>query len=257
MNCIGTRPPYAIALWDSGCVQPLPLTRAQLLERTGNHPYAAMMTSGETQTIYARCSSYVWLAEGPWGPVTVCLGESAEVLPVLADLRPTWSRVIHLPRSTPEQIAAHLTPSFCEDWDFLWTTQAPPLLADESRVEPLTDNDTPDIEAVLEDALPDSSTRPGDPRIHAWFGIRSHSRLIAVAADRSRGDTGFLAGIAVRRDHQGQGLGAALTSALTRSLLDGYAAVALGVATENMPAQRLYARLGYTGRIERTSIRLS
>jgi ribosomal protein S18 acetylase RimI-like enzyme len=78
-----------------------------------------------------------------------------------------------------------------------------------------------------------------------------------VAADRSRGGTGFLAGIAVSRDHQGEGLGAAVTAAVTRRLFHGYAVVALGVMSDNIGAQHLYERLGFRQRIERTSILLA
>ena len=73
---------------------------------------------------------------------------------------------------------------------------------------------------------------------------------------RARGETGFLSGIAVSRDHQGQGLGAAVTAVVTRSLLHEYAVVALGVMWDNAIALRLYERLGYRSRIERTSVRL-
>lgn len=234
------------------------LSRQQLMDQTGNHPYVMLM-AGEGD-VYARGDAYVWLAEGPWGPVTVTLGETDKVLPLLAELdvaqKLGWSTWTHLPRTAADVVARHVTATIQDDWDFLWTAEVPPFIRNEDRVELLTDADAEAIEAVLDDALPDSTTRPGDPRIRAWYGIRDDGRLVAVAADRSRAATGFLAGIAVSRDHQGQGLGAALTAAVTRLLLHEYASVALGVMWDNEVALRLYERLGYRNRIERTSVKL-
>lgn len=237
-----------------------PLNRDELLARTGNHPYVAMMTTGRDTIAYTRDGAFVWRTEGPWGPVVASLGDAATVLPLTAGLRAAGllddAGYMHAPRATPETIAQHMRATIRDDWDFLWTTAPPPVLPHEERVVRLGDNDSADIDAVLDEALPDSSSRPGQARIHSWYGIRSDDRLVAVAADRTRG-IGFLAAIAVVRDHQGQGLGAALTARLTRSLLSGYAAVALGVVSDNVAAQRLYARLGYTGRQAITSIRFS
>jgi ribosomal protein S18 acetylase RimI-like enzyme len=180
---------------------------------------------------------------------------------MLAELRAAGSLEgaswMHLPRTSAEAIAEHLTAVVQDDWDFLWTSEAPPHVPGEERMVRLGDTDVAAIEEVLNDALPDSSTRPGHSRIRAWYGIRDGERLVAVAADRSRTGTGFLAAIAVRRDHQGQGLGAAVTAAVTRLLLEEYAAVALGVMWDNDSAQRLYERLGYTNRIELTSAKLA
>jgi ribosomal protein S18 acetylase RimI-like enzyme len=237
------------------------LSRRDLLERTGNHPYVTMMAADSAATVWQRGEAYVWLADGPWGPVIASLGSADDVLPLLADLRAAgslaWTTWTHLPRVSATAIAEYVTATMQDDWDFLWTRTAPLGIPQEGRVERLGDRDAEAISAVLADAMPDSSTRPGDSRVRGWYGIREGDDLVAVAADRSRNDTGFLAAIAVRRTHQGRGFGAAVTSALTRSLLDEYAAVALGVMWDNSSAQRLYERLGYTNRIERTSVRLS
>ena len=55
----------------------------------------------------------------------------------------------------------------------------------------------------------------------------------------------------------GQGLGAALTAAMTRVLLEEAEEVTLGVLTDNPRAIRLYERLGFTGSIPRTSVALA
>jgi ribosomal protein S18 acetylase RimI-like enzyme len=218
------------------------------------------MTGAQELEVYGRGGAYVWVAEGPFGPVTASLGDSAEVLRLIADLQAAgtvaWAGWTHLPRTAQADISEHVAAVVQDDWDFLWTVAVPPFTRHEDRIELLSDADAEAINAVLDDALPDSSTRPGEPRIRAWYGIRDNGRLVAVAADRSRGATGFLASIAVTRDHQGQGFGAALTAAITRLLLHEYAAVALGVMADNTAALRLYERLGYRNRIERTSVKL-
>jgi ribosomal protein S18 acetylase RimI-like enzyme len=238
----------------------LVLSRQDLLQQTSNHPYVGLMTSGPEMAVYGRGDAYVWLAQGPWGPVTASLGSASEVLPLLAELQAAgtdaWTAWTHLPRASAAAISEHVTATVQDDWDFLWTLGVPPFTRHEDRIELLTDVDSAGINAVLDDAMPDSTTRPGDPRVRAWYGIRDGGRLVAVAADRSRGATGFLAGIAVAGGHQGQGLGAALTAAITRLLLHEYASVALGVMVDNAVALRLYERLGYRHRIERTSVKL-
>lgn len=237
----------------------LALSRQTLLQQTDNHPYAALMASEPELTVYGRGDAFVWAAQGPFGPVTATFGGASEVLPLLADAQaagvlagPAWT---HLPRASAAAISEHIAATVQDDWDFLWTMGVPPFSRHEDRVELLTDADAAGIDAVLDDALPDSTTRPGDGRIRAWYGIRDGDRLVAVAADRSLGATGFLAGIAVAGGCQGQGLGAALTAAVTRLLLHEYAAVALGVLADNAVALRLYERLGYRHRIQLTSVR--
>ncbi|MDG4801578.1 GNAT family N-acetyltransferase [Micromonospora sp. WMMD980] len=78
----------------------------------------------------------------------------------------------------------------------------------------------------------------------------------ACGADRSRGDIGFLAGLAVAPGHRGRGLGAALTAGMTRALFARYDHVALGVYPVNVGAIRLYRRLGFTGTAPRVTVRL-
>ncbi len=55
--------------------------------------------------------------------------------------------------------------------------------------------------------------------------------------------------------HRGRGLGAAITAAMTRVLLERYDMVALGVYPSNLAAIRLYRRLGYTDTFSLTSVR--
>jgi ribosomal protein S18 acetylase RimI-like enzyme len=151
----------------------------------------------------------------------------------------------HAPNRT-----ARVTATRRDDWDFRWTSTAPPAVAGEQAVAVVADE--ADVEALLHDAFPDSTSRPGDPRVRAWWGIRDGDRLVACGADRSRGGVGMLAAITVARDRRGRSLGAALTTAMTRRLLGQYGVVALGALTGNEVADRLYRGSGFTGSIPRT-----
>ena len=82
--------------------------------------------------------------------------------------------------------------------------------------------DHPALSALIDDAFPTTSSRPGDATVVDWYGIWDADRLVACGADRSRGDIGFLAGLTVARDRRGRGLGAALTAGMTRALFTRY-----------------------------------
>jgi len=141
-----------------------------------------------------------------------------------------------------------------DDWDFRWTSAAPPVRDGEERAAPIRDDRA--VEALLDAAFPETTSRPGDPRVRGWWGIRAGSRLVACAADRSRGGVGFLAAVAVDPAARGHGLGTALTAALTRHLIGEHGVCALGVMTHNIAAARLYESLGYASSLPRTSLGL-
>lgn len=163
---------------------------------------------------------------------------------------------LHLPRLTDPALAERLPIVQRDEWEFLWTEGQPPEQPGEDRVVPLTEADSVAMTTLIDAAFPTTTSRPGDPRIAGWYGIWSGDRLVACGADRSQGDVGFLAGLVVADAEQGRGLGAALTAAMTRRLSARYDRVTLGVWSHNVRAMRLYQRLGYTGRISRTSVRL-
>jgi ribosomal protein S18 acetylase RimI-like enzyme len=118
----------------------------------------------------------------------------------------------------------------------------------------LDETEHPAIHRLLDEVLPDSSARPGESLVRAWYGVRDEAgTLIACAADESQSGVGFLGGIAVTHVHQGRGLGGALTVTLTRRLFAEYGTVALAVMAENTRALALYRRLGFTGGIARTT----
>ena len=83
-----------------------------------------------------------------------------------------------------------------------------------------------------------------------FFGIREGAELIAVAGthlvERAEG-VAAVGNIYTRRDRRGRGLAAEVTSAVAVELMRASAGIiALNVSERNLPAIRVYARLGFT-----------
>jgi ribosomal protein S18 acetylase RimI-like enzyme len=227
-------------------------------EAAGDHPFVRMYVSEEADLRGYRLGDTVgWYGVGPWGPVCAGLGSAtvaADLVTVLVDeLGPVPAA--HLPQAPLAQLAGRL-PSRVgryDEWDFLWTSMPPAAHPAEPAVVRLSEGDNGDITALLDADHPGTSTRPGRRRIRCWYGVRDGGRLVACGADSSRG-IGVLTGLTVASDRRGQGLGAALTTAMTRALHGEFGVVALGVEPANVGAARLYRRLGFAGRLPLVSV---
>jgi ribosomal protein S18 acetylase RimI-like enzyme len=105
-----------------------------------------------------------------------------------------------------------------------------------------------EVNVFLDENHPHSFARPGWPGVKRWVGLRDDDkRLLAVATDAwTTTRTGFISGVATRKDARGQGLATRLCAALTDELLQGRDRVALLVDHDNIAAVRTYERLGYT-----------
>jgi len=188
-------------------------------------------------------------------PVLTVLGSSHAALAVLPQaLRDFEPARVSLPRGSLEllaaeqpDIAARMGPG--DDWEWMWTDAAPAPTAGEGRVAavPVPRCD-PEIVGLLAAASPRHSSAPGSAGVERWLGIRGpHGALLAVGANHpSSPGVPHLASIAVHPGARGQGLGAAVTAALTRQLLsEGAPAVTLGMYSDNAVARRMYERLGF------------
>ncbi|WP_280837249.1 GNAT family N-acetyltransferase [Micromonospora sp. A200] len=236
--------------------------RAALLAAADHHPYARhALWRGAEPRGWRRDGAVVWLLPSGPGPAGGAIGAPGPAVEVFTDLVAAGvvgaGQWLHLPRTGPEALAGRLTVARHDEWDFLWTTTAPPRQPEEDRVVRLGEADHPALNALIEASFPSTTSRPGDPRIVDWYGVRDGDRLVACGADRSRGDVGFLAGLTVAPERRGRGLGAALTAGMTRALAARHDHVALGVYTDNVGAIRLYRRLGFTGTLARSSVHLA
>ncbi|MEU7845045.1 GNAT family N-acetyltransferase [Micromonospora sp. NPDC049114] len=235
--------------------------RAAILAAAGDHPFVRhSLSPGVPAHGFRRDGAVLWLLPPERGLGADAIGPVEPVLEICAALvadgvlRPEHR--MHLPRLDPAVVAGRLAVDEFVDWEFHWTTVTPPAQPDEQRVVRLTDADRPALAALVDEAFPTTTTRPDDPRVLDWYGIRDGGRLVACGADRSRGDVGFLAGLTVAPDQRGRGLGAALTAGMTRALLARHDTVGLGVYPHNVQAVRLYRRLGFTDALSLTAIRL-
>ncbi|MEU4402326.1 GNAT family N-acetyltransferase [Micromonospora orduensis] len=236
--------------------------RAAVLAAAGHHPFARHALGRRAPVRgYRRDGAVLWLVPPEHGPAGCAIGPAGPAIEVCAALvaagmlRP--GQRLHLPRHDRELLSDRLPVTEHNDWVFHWTATPPPPQADEERVVRLTDADRPAMEALVDEAFPSTTSRPGDPRVVDWYGIRAGDRLVACGADRSQGEIGFLAGLTVAPDQRGRGLGAALTAGMTRALLTRYDTVGLGVYPSNVGAVRLYRRLGFTDTLALSSFRLA
>ena len=224
-------------------------TAAEVLVATSHDPFArgtlrrpllrGWTTDGATAWIgidHEERQSYL-SALGDPGVVGALV---AELLPEL----PPRQRVT-VPRGTPARFPAWAGMAGT-DWDFRWLADPPPRQHSEEWVQPVDD------EVALKELLAASSSRasvqPGDAAARRWVGIRDRAgTLLACAADTSSATgVGHLSSIAVAPEARGQGLGKAVTAALTRQLFEeGRDVVTLGMYADNPEGRALYDALGF------------
>jgi GNAT superfamily N-acetyltransferase len=221
-------------------------SRDEVVEAAGDTPYTRMMTSRDGPTTgVATPDGVAWRSVGPWGPLTCVLGTEA----ALDALGGPVSGYLHLsaPSGRPDL-------PLREVWEFRWLAGPPVAGPPATSGEPvrLAVEDHRDVDALLDEAFPSTSSRPGDPWTGAWWGIRDATgRLVACGAERAHNGIGYLSAITVATDRRGLGLAAALTAAMTADLHARHGAVTLGVNVRNTRAIELYERLGFTRRLLR------
>ncbi|MGX1854708.1 GNAT family N-acetyltransferase [Streptomyces sp. NBC_01456] len=174
--------------------------------------------------------------------------------------RPDQVREFTGPRGT-EALAGRLLPvTDVVEWVFRWTLEEPPVQRAEERVIVLDESHHDELLAFLNVHSPAHSTGPGSSDVSVWAGIRDpDGRLVACGAMSSLRDSGapLMASVATDASQRGQGLGAALTSWLTRYAVRRYGYCTLWQLADNVPAERLYTRLGYRNEDPCVSARLA
>ena len=240
------------------------IDRDEILAAARWHPFVRLATAGTSKVwgfIRDRRvgQAMIWCHHRHGQPRWYGWGDPAQVVQLLRQLRAAGELAevqrCNLPQTDPA-LLADLAVGEPAHWDYLWTRTAPPVLPKQHRLIPLTAEQTDEVRALMRRAFPDAYTRPGDPDVRRWYGIREQDRLVACGADVSRG-VGYIAGLAVDPQFRGRGLGAALTSAMAARVLAEFGVASLGVMVDNHRAARLYRRLGFTQVAGRTSVRLS
>lgn len=131
-------------------------------------------------------------------------------------------------------------------WAWMHTTRSLPEVPGEDRVDVAPSTDA--LEVLLAAANPDAFVRPGTPGV-SWAAVAdADGTLLACAAARPHTPgVPHLSSIAVHPRARRQGLGAAVTVALTRRLLRTSPAVSLALWAGNTAARSLYDRIGFVG----------
>lgn len=234
-----------------------PLTAPEALEvAAGLDPFVrfdAALTPGETayrhgSAVAVRRPSH--FSKRP--PSVAVVGpddqDATDLLAWVAGERPWGSfGAISVERHREPTLHEHFRVGPGGNWDWMWSESAPARTPVEDRVVELDDRaDAEAIEALNALGNPSAESEPGTGRTERWAGIRDGSDIAAAAAlHRSDTGHGVLTGIVVHPDHRGEGLGRAVTAALTRDcvLADGVAT--LGMYADNTIARTLYVDLGY------------
>ncbi|MDP9465937.1 MAG: GNAT family N-acetyltransferase [Actinomycetota bacterium] len=224
-------------------------TAAEVLVATAHDPFArgtlrrpllrGWMTDGAT--------AWIGIDDEERTSYLSALGDPGVVGALLAELLPELPprQRLTVPRGTPARFPAWAGMTGT-DWDFRWLPEPPPRQRGEERVEPLDDEVA--VRSLLAASSSRASAQPGDKAARRWVGVRDASgRLMACAADTSSATgVGHLSSIAVIPEARGQGLGKAVTAALTRQLFEeGKDVVTLGMYADNPQGRALYDALGF------------
>ncbi|MER7956015.1 GNAT family N-acetyltransferase [Streptomyces sp. NPDC096030] len=225
---------------------------ADVLARVGDNPYTRMALS-DRSTAYVTDHTVAWLTPTPWASLVSLSANTDAAAELFTELHRSgripdgaWLRV-PLPAHRFHGVAGI---RLREEWQFRWTTTPPPVHRREAEVIPLSPVHHDALEELLKEGNPDTVVRVRAPGIHGWYGMWDGGRLVACGADRSFGGVGYLAAITVRPGRRREGLGTALTAAMTRRLMAATGAVGLGVNTGNHGAIELYERLGFDEVVE-------
>lgn len=189
------------------------------------------------------------------GSVLAAVGEPVRLAPVLERVSEDLTDAPHavtITRGTGEHALATLAAwglAKAAEWDRMVTTEAPeaPTGAAVERLDPERDHDA--IAELLAVASPTTERRADQPG-HTWYGVRApDGTLSAVGAsvlrDGPDGSFAHLGGIATRPALRGRGLASAVTTRLTAEGIAEHGMVTLGMYADNVPARRLYERLGF------------
>lgn len=134
------------------------------------------------------------------------------------------------------------------DWDWMWTTTAPPVVPGEDALVELSDDaDAEEIAQMTARHNPRAWAEPGTGRTEVWLGLRDEAgELVAIGGiERLESGVPHLGGILTATHLRGRGLGRLVSAALTRRALAMSEVCTLGMYSDNDPARALYRRLGY------------
>ncbi|ADD43485.1 GNAT family N-acetyltransferase [Stackebrandtia nassauensis] len=223
--------------------------REAILAAYRAEPFVSCFLADNAEGV-VRDDAVAWFREFNGRSVLMGDGPVRATARLVAELAPHWRPDrLTVPQEVFEQLPGELRSAKPGRWHWFFTRSAPPTHPAESRVRWCTESDFDAITALLDVAFPDASSRP-DPAVphRRWFGATDANGSIVACGIAQVGDGigPMLGSIAVHPDARRQGLGSAITSWVTRRLLDeGNAMVALGSYAGEEATHRIYRRLGY------------
>lgn len=134
------------------------------------------------------------------------------------------------------------------DWDWMWTTKAPPPVPGEAKLIMLDDmRDAAEINAFAAANNERVWTHAGIGHVEHWLGIRDDDGLLVAVGGAEREESGVphLAGIVTRADRRGHGLGSIVTTGLVRWSLADSGVCTLGMFSDNDAARSVYTKIGF------------
>jgi GNAT superfamily N-acetyltransferase len=230
------------------------LDNDELVAISGGHPLvrhlAPHRVPGDTAWSYGQA---VALVNGYWDGVD----EGGDIIVVgpaqdAATLTEALAREQARPMSVPADAYALLPDEVLTQphaWGFRWLV-APslrqPRHAGRLPVTWLPEASQDELQRLLDDAFPEASFKPGNPRVRQWAGVRDDTgRLVACAADTTETPgVGFVAAITTRPELRGQGLGRRVTGWTLNRLVEREGLAALWHYGGNVSAAKVYDALG-------------
>lgn len=134
------------------------------------------------------------------------------------------------------------------NWEWMWTTTEPPMIAAEDRLIALDDTaDADEINAFSAANNQRLWTTAGTGHVVHWSGVRDDDGALIAVGGSEREATGVphLAGIVTHTGHRGLGLGGAVSTGLVRWALADSGVCTLGMYSDNAAARSVYQRIGF------------
>ena len=228
----------------------------ELVEVSGRDPYVRAETNpARIHSTWAHDDGAVaWAVPSRHVPgrthvTTVGKSEPAtDLLRHLVDDRGLDVGSVTLPRDADRHLPAGWLLRPRNDWEWFVTDEPPPQQPGEEKAAWLDGYPDEPLVEFLRRWSPRHDAEPGQRGVLRWAGILGDDGSLRATAAHVEHVPGVphLASIVSSGEHRGQGLGAAVTAWITRTLLaEGTGWVTLGMYSDNDVARRMYHRLGY------------
>jgi GNAT superfamily N-acetyltransferase len=222
--------------------------RDEIVAASGRHPFVRCFAA--THAVgFAAEDAVVWNRQRGEESALMGCGSAEALAPLVAAL--VEEMPLHrmaMPPGVYERLPSRWRPVEVSLWRWFYTETAPPQTAVQQRCRWLTPDEYEDVANLLRAAFPTASSWPDKPGVSPdWFGIRADDgELIACGHAQIREGVGpMLGSITVHPRNRRQGLAAAVTGWVTRTLLPEHPLVALGSYEGEDATHRIYRRLGY------------